>query len=174
MPNRSLACTWFPSANVSVSRIANRDFVDPVDQVAVQLTIASVQPTPDIPGDLVKLQGNTRDSLKKRLKGSLAWQKYQQEKLSDANIQQFFQQNQDQFQGDLKTNRSSAISAMVGQLWEEIVQQMRPRAEIKVPQGANSGNGAPGRPDQPGQPRQPGNSSGNPGGSQGGTLPSQP
>jgi parvulin-like peptidyl-prolyl isomerase len=78
--------------------------------------------------------GQTEESFKKRVEGSLAWRKYQEEQLTDENLTRFFQQNRDRFQAEtLDQVRQEVTTAYLGELWTSIIGQMKPEAEIKQP-----------------------------------------
>ena len=97
-----------------------------------------------------------QETLAKRIEGSLAWQKYQQEKMNPEALQQFYQQNQQKFApaSSFEEAQPQVAQAYAAELWAEIVAEMRPKAEIKTPRQAD-GRGAPppGNAPLPGQPR---------------------
>ncbi len=75
----------------------------------------------------------TKDHLRNRIKGSLAWQKFQQEKMSPENLRQFYQQHQEQFGGMSYEEAQQQVSQLYVQaLWSEIVAKMKPQAEIEI------------------------------------------
>lgn len=90
-------------------------------------------------------QGQTMDSFKKRIVGSLAWQGLQQQEMQPEKLQQFYQSNQQLFQGgNFEEAQPQVAQAYLGSLWEQIVKEMKPKAEIKKKDAAAGG--------QPGQP----------------------
>jgi uncharacterized protein YheU (UPF0270 family) len=97
-----------------------------------------------------------QETLAKRIEGSLAWQKYQQEKMNPEALQQFYQQNQESFApaASFEEAQPQVAQAYAAQLWSEIVEEMRPKAAIQTPRQAD-GRGAPppANAPLPGQPR---------------------
>lgn len=99
-------------------------------------------------------RGYTQDMLKTRIEGSLAWQKFQQQEVDDEKLHEFFTENQQHFQAEnFEQARPQVTNAYVSKLWEDIVNQMKPNAEIRVAGAAAQAapqlrEGAP----QPGQP----------------------
>jgi len=84
----------------------------------------------------VASRGLTEKSFKKRIKGSLGWQKYQQEKLKSENLRAYFKDNSDKFQADKYEEAQQEVAQLyVASLWEDIVSQQKPKAEIKILDG---------------------------------------
>lgn len=83
--------------------------------------------------EFLRSRGYTEDILQKRVEGSLAWQKYQQEQLTESNLREFFDQNKETF-GDAGFDeaRQKVAQAYVTELWQDAVKEMRPKAEIKT------------------------------------------
>lgn len=78
-------------------------------------------------------RGFTERSFQQRIHGSLAWQKYQQDKLTEENLQQHLEQNQAQFGStELAQVRNEVIRSYVGQLWKEIVEAEAAKAKIEM------------------------------------------
>lgn len=92
-------------------------------------------------------RGHTMESFQKRLEGSVAWQKFQQEQLSDENLARYFQQNQERFQVEqLDDARQEVANAYLDELWQSIIGQMKPEAEVQQvasPQARPGLEGAP-------------------------------
>jgi len=78
-------------------------------------------------------RGQTPESFHDRIKGSLAWQKFQQQQLTDENLERYFRERQQQFNAEsFEEARQEVSNAYVGQLWQQIISQMKPKAEIRV------------------------------------------
>lgn len=79
--------------------------------------------------------GYTKSSLEKRVKGSLAWQKYQEEKVTEEDLQAHFAENQEQFPvDDFEQAKPLVAQSYAGELWAEIVEEEEPKAEIRIVQ----------------------------------------
>lgn len=77
-------------------------------------------------------RGYTEEMLKHRIEGSLAWQKFQQQQATDEKLQQYYQQNEQQFQAaSFEQARPHVAQAYMAELWNGIVEQMKPQAEIR-------------------------------------------
>jgi len=92
----------------------------------------------------VSNQGQTMESFKKRIEGSLAWQGLQKQELRPEKLQQFYQSNQQMFPGEsFEAVQTQVAQAYMGNLWEQIVKEMKPKAKIEkketVPNGVGSG-----------------------------------
>lgn len=78
-------------------------------------------------------RGYNEQLLKDRIEGSLAWQKFQQQQVTEDKLRQYFQQNQQQFQAEsFEQAKPQVANAYIGKLWTEIVEQMKPEAEIRT------------------------------------------
>lgn len=97
--------------------------------------------------------GYTQSGLEKRIKGSLAWQKYQEEEVTEEDLQEHFAENQDRFPvDDFEQAKPLVAQSYAGELWAEIVKKEEPKAEIKIvqseqqqaePQSPNDGGAIP-------------------------------
>lgn len=77
-------------------------------------------------------RGHTPDTFENRIKGSLAWQKIQQQQLTDENLARFYQENQQQFNaGSFEEARQDVANAYLGEVWKQIISQTKPAAEIR-------------------------------------------
>lgn len=77
--------------------------------------------------------GYTKSGLEKRIKGSLAWQKYQQKEATDAKLQQHFAENQERFPADdFEQAKPLVAQSYASELWQEIVKEKLPEAEIEM------------------------------------------
>jgi hypothetical protein len=113
-----------------------------VDRVQEQLAAQEVE----LERYLVS-RGHTPDSFKDRIKGSIAWQKLQQQQLTDENLARFYQENQQQFNaGSFEEARQDVANAYLGEVWKQIISQTKPAAEIR---GVPAARPAPQRPPQP-------------------------
>src|SRR5690606_36869643 len=84
-------------------------------------------------GQFLQSQGHTEQSIRKRIRGSLAWQRFREEQLTDEQLQAYFRQHKDQFQADdFDQARPQVAQAYLGAVWENIVQTMRPEAKIEL------------------------------------------
>lgn len=78
-------------------------------------------------------RGYTHASVKDRIKGSIAWQKFQQQQLTEENLQQHYAAHRDRFQGEeYEAVRNRLAQSYLQQLRNEIVQRTLPNAEITV------------------------------------------
>lgn len=78
-------------------------------------------------------RGHTPESFEKRIEGSIAWQKLQQQKLSPENVQRYFEENKDKFQAEsLEQARPEVIQTFAASLWEDVIKQMKPKADIEM------------------------------------------
>ncbi len=96
-------------------------------------------------------KGYTQQDLSRRVQGSLAWQKFQQQQLTDENLQEHFESNQQLFQSEqFEEVKNQVAQSYVNELWGQIVQETKPKAEIQVvqPQQQQGGAPAPGQPPQ--------------------------
>jgi len=83
--------------------------------------------------DYAATRGYTVESFYERIKGSLAWQKFQQEKLTNENLARYFQQHQQRFEAEnFEEARPAVTNAYIGDLWKQIIGQMKPEAEIRM------------------------------------------
>lgn len=83
--------------------------------------------------DYAATRGHTVQTFYERIKGSLAWRKFQQEKLTNENLARYFQQHQQQFEAEtFEEARPAVTNAYIGDLWQQIIGQMKPEAEIRV------------------------------------------
>ncbi len=91
------------------------------------------------------MQGYTEDTFTKRIEGSLAWQKYQQQQMTPNALEAFFQQNADHFRADsFEEAQQEVVQAYATSLWRGIVRQMQPEADIEI-----AGPAGAARPQQP-------------------------
>jgi hypothetical protein len=100
-----------------------------VEQVKTELAAQQ------IPMDqFLATRGQTEESFKKRVEGSLAWQKFQQQEITGDKLAQFFHENQDKFQAEtLEQARDEVAGVYAGELWRSIIGQMIPNAKIETP-----------------------------------------
>lgn len=83
--------------------------------------------------DYLKSIGHTRESFKDRVKGSLAWQKYQREQVTPDKLNEYFEENEQAFNaGSLQEAEQEVRNAYVNEMWGEIISEMKPTAEINV------------------------------------------
>ena len=83
--------------------------------------------------DFLAELGQTEQDLRKRVEGSLAWQKFQEQQLVPDNLQAYYQQNQQQFGGRSYEEVEPMLPQLyVQELWNHIVSQTQPDAEIEV------------------------------------------
>lgn len=127
--------------------VAEQEVEAAVEQLKTQLQAQQV--TFD---QFLASRGYTQEMLKARIEGSLAWQKFQEKEVAEPKLQQFYQENQQHFQAEnYEQARPQVANAYVGKLWEEIVAQMKPKAEIRVA-GAAAPQSAGAAPQPAGQP----------------------
>lgn len=104
--------------------------------------------------DFLASRGYTPETLKKRIEGSLAWQKYQQQQLNPENLRTFFEQNKEHFQAESfeQAPQQQLAQTYTTSLWEDIVRQKKPQAEINIIRPEGAGNAPmPGQQPAPGQ-----------------------
>ncbi len=78
-------------------------------------------------------RGDTEQSIRQRVKGSLAWRALQEKQLTEENLNRYFQQHQDRFNAEsIDQVRDQVASAYMEQLWTSIVREMRSEAEIQA------------------------------------------
>jgi hypothetical protein len=110
--------------NVDVPKSQLKQTVDKLEQQLAQQQMS-------LEGYLAS-QGQTIDSFKKRIEGSLAWQGLQQKELQPEKLQQFYKANQKAFPGDsFEAVQPQVAQAYVSSLWEQIVNEMEPKASIE-------------------------------------------
>ncbi len=123
-----------------------------VEPEEVQSTISGVeqqlaQQNVDLQ-QFLAMQGYTQQSFAKRIEGSLAWQKYQQQQMTPDALEAFFEQNADQFRADsFQEAQQEVVQAYAMSLWRDVVRRMQPEAEIEI-----AGPAGAARPPQPGPP----------------------
>jgi len=79
------------------------------------------------------MRGYTADMFENRIKGSLAWQKYQQDKVTERELQRHFEQNKERFNAqELSQVRGQVTDSLIGEIWGDIVGQMKPKAKIQM------------------------------------------
>lgn len=95
----------------------------------------------------LEMRGQTAEVFESRIEGSLAWQKLQQQQMTEENLQRFFEDNKEQFQADdFQQARGQVAGEYVNAIWRQIVAQARPEAEIEVagaPAAPPAGGGFP-------------------------------
>lgn len=100
-----------------------------IDQLGEQLQ--GQQATMD---QFLESRGYTEEMLERRIAGSLAWQKLQQQHAAnEQQLQQFFEANRQQFQGaEFEEVKPQVLNSYLGALYQGIVEQTRGEAEIEV------------------------------------------
>ena len=97
-------------------------------------------------------RGYTEQGLSKRIQGSIAWQKFQQEQLTEENLKKHLEENQAQFQTDqLEQVQQQVAQSYLTTLYHQIVEETKPNAKIEViqptqPSAAQQGELPPGVP----------------------------
>lgn len=77
--------------------------------------------------------GYTKAGLEKRIKGSLAWQKYQEKEATDEKLQQHFAENQGRFPAEnFEQAKPLVAQSYASELWQGIVKEKLPDAEIEM------------------------------------------
>lgn len=99
--------------------------------------------------DFLASRGYTPDMLRRRIEGSIAWQKLQQqEAANEPQLQQYFEQNREQFQEpEFDQAKDQVLSAYLGDVYRGIVAETKEKAEVRIVDPA----GAPGK--QPAAPQ---------------------
>lgn len=100
-----------------------------IDQLGQQLEAqqASMQ-------DFLESRGYTPDMLRKRVEGSIAWQKLQQQQAADeTQLQEYFEANRDQFQSpDFEEAKGQVLNAYLGAMYQGIVEQTKENVDIQI------------------------------------------
>jgi hypothetical protein len=98
-------------------------------------------------------QGYTEKSFEKRIKGSIAWHKLQQAQLTPEKLARYFQNNRNRFKAEsLDQAQQEVISAYMEDMWNQVVKETKPEAEIRAASGQT---GQPQSQDSPSMPRYP-------------------
>lgn len=85
--------------------------------------------------EFLQARGYTEASLTRRVQGSLAWQKHQQQQMTEDKLKQHFEQNQSRFPvEDFEAAKPLVAQSFVSEMWTEIVQQAKPNAQIRIVQ----------------------------------------
>jgi hypothetical protein len=75
------------------------------------------------------------DELRRRIEGSLAWQRFQQQQLSPDKLQEFYKHQRPRFgEATFEQAQPQVVRLYVAQIWKDIVNQMKPQAKIQVAQ----------------------------------------
>ncbi|QDV20570.1 Chaperone SurA [Gimesia panareensis] len=78
-------------------------------------------------------RGQSEKNFKKSVKGSLAWQKFQREKVTPANLHEYFQKNRSEFQVEkFEDAQQDVIQAYMASLWGDILEKQKSSSEIKI------------------------------------------
>lgn len=78
-------------------------------------------------------RGQSEANFKKSIKGSLAWQKYQREKVTPTNLRAHFQNNRNKFQVEkFEDAQQEVIQSYMASLWGDIIDKQKSKSEIKV------------------------------------------
>lgn len=100
-------------------------------------------------------RGQTKKQFKKRIAGSIAWQKYQKKQLTPQKLRSYYKSNKKRFRGDsFEKAKQQVTQAYMGKLWDDILQEMKPQAEIRVLNKSQNRKPSESKPSLPGQ-RQP-------------------
>lgn len=85
--------------------------------------------------------GYDERTLQRRIQGSLAWQKYQEQEVTEDNLQQHFRENQERFAADeFEQAKPLVQQSYVNTLWADIVEEAKPQAKIQMQPGEPQGN----------------------------------
>jgi hypothetical protein len=88
-------------------------------------------------------RGQSESELENRLTGSLAWQKYQQQELTEPKLREHYDRNKQHFAGQNFDQAKPVVAqSMVASLWTQVVAQARPDAKIEVVDQAAAGDPA--------------------------------
>lgn len=97
--------------------------------------------------EFLQARGYTEASLTKRVEGSLAWQKHQQQQMTDDKLKEHFEKNQSRFPvEDFESAKPLVAQSFVSEMWTDIVQQAKPSAQIRIVEQPGGGQQIPSRP----------------------------
>lgn len=83
-------------------------------------------------------RGHTPKSFERRIEGSLAWEKYQQQEMTEEKLRQHFEQNKEQFPvQEYEQARPWVVQSYASQLWTAIVREAGKDAEVEMTQQAS-------------------------------------
>lgn len=79
-------------------------------------------------------RGLTDKALQSRIEGSLAWQKLQQQEITQENLQTYFQENKEQFNAESfeQVPQQQLTQRYAMTLWSDIVKDKKPNANIEI------------------------------------------
>ena len=77
--------------------------------------------------------GLSEKDFEKRIEGSLAWQKYQRQAITEPSLQEYYEQNQGQFgEQPFEQVRPQVAQSYASGLWKSLADKARPDAKIEV------------------------------------------
>ena len=83
-------------------------------------------------------RGHTPKSFERRIEGSLAWEKYQQQEMTEEKLRQHFEQNKEQFPvQEYEQARPWIVQSYASQMWTAIVREASKDAEVEMTQQAS-------------------------------------
>jgi len=75
----------------------------------------------------------TDKELRKRIEASLAWQKYQRERMTPDKLREFYEKQRQRFgENTFEQVQPQVTQLYTGKLWNDIVHDMKPKAKIQV------------------------------------------
>ncbi len=78
-------------------------------------------------------QGQETADLRKRIESSLAWQKLQEERITPEKLREFYEEHQQRFgEATFEQVQPQVTQLYVAQIWNDIVAEMKPEANIQV------------------------------------------
>jgi hypothetical protein len=82
---------------------------------------------------VLRSQGQSEAELQKQIAVSLAWQKLIQQRVTPQKLQQYYQANQERFPAEnFQQAQPQVQQAYTAKVWEDIVREMKPKAEIEI------------------------------------------
>jgi hypothetical protein len=83
--------------------------------------------------EFLQARGYTEDSLTRRVQGSLAWQKHQQQQMTEDKLKEHFEENQSRFPvEDFEAAKPLVAQSFVSEMWTDIVAEVRSDADIRI------------------------------------------
>lgn len=82
---------------------------------------------------LLQSQGQTEEQFRKQIAASIAWQKLIQQRVTPEKLQKYFQEHQQKFQADNYQQAQRQVQQVYhAKVWDDIVQEMKPKAKINI------------------------------------------
>jgi hypothetical protein len=84
------------------------------------------------------------EELRRRIEGSLAWQRFQKQQMSPDKLQEFYEHQKPRFgEATFEQVQPQVVQLYIAKIWEDIVKQMKPQAQIQMAQPQPNTRGEP-------------------------------